>query len=236
MTPTSSMPSSRSSDDGQVPDPGRRRLVRPQTQRRVLDKRGSDRDGVVRRALPGLHRRRRHDVVVDGWLQPEQLASSAEFAVWFGTDQQGCDVYALTVFGARPSVTVGTLAALFTTLLGAVVGLTAGFYGAALDAVLSRIVDIFFGLPFILGAIIILTAITLPGIWGVLLALTLLGWVTAARMVRAKTIEAKGQDYTLAARALGAEQRQDSAAAHPSQCDRTQHRRRGDLAGHLHRR
>lgn len=121
-----------------------------------------------------------------------------------GTDQQGCDVYSLSIYGARPSVAVGVIAAVGTTLIGAVMGLLAGFYGGKLDSFLSRIFDIFLGVPYIIGAIVLLSAIDLPGIWGVTLALTLLSWPVAARMVRGKVIEAKGQDYTLAARALGA--------------------------------
>jgi oligopeptide transport system permease protein len=123
---------------------------------------------------------------------------------WFGTDQQGCDVYSLSVFGARPSVMVGVIAAFVTTITGALIGLVAGFYGGKVDSLISRIVDIFYGLPLIVVGIAALSAISLPGIWGVVLVLCLLGWVQAARMVRGQTIEAKGQDYTTAARALGA--------------------------------
>ncbi|MGB7980435.1 MAG: ABC transporter permease [Candidatus Nanopelagicales bacterium] len=123
---------------------------------------------------------------------------------WFGTDQQGCDVYSLSIFGARPSVMVGVIAALVTTLVGAFIGLIAGFYGNWVDSLISRIVDIFYGLPLVVVGIAALSAISLPGIWGVVLVLCLLGWVSAARMVRAQTIEAKEQDYTTAARALGA--------------------------------
>lgn len=135
-------------------------------------------------------------------LSNSLLPPSPEYR--FGTDQQGCDVYSLSVFGARPSVSVGVIAAVMTTLIGAVVGILAGFYGGWVDSLLSRIVDIFYGLPWIVVGIAALSVINLPGIWGVTLLLVLLGWVTAARMVRAQTIEAKGQDYTLAARALGA--------------------------------
>ena len=130
------------------------------------------------------------------------LPPSSEY--WFGTDQLGCDVYSLSIYGARPSVMVGVIAAVVTTLIGAVVGLIAGFYGGRIDSVLSRIVDIFYGLPLIVVGIATLSAMSLPGIWGVTLVLCILGWVTAARMVRAQTIEAKSQDYTTAARALGA--------------------------------
>lgn len=122
----------------------------------------------------------------------------------FGTDQLGCDVYSLSVYGARPSVMVGVIAALVTTLTGILLGLVAGFYGGRTDSFISRIIDVFFALPIIVVGIAVLSAISLPGIWGVVLVLCILGWVSAARMIRGQTIEAKSQDYTTAARALGA--------------------------------
>ncbi len=135
-------------------------------------------------------------------LSNSLLAPSSQY--WFGTDQQGCDVYSLSVFGARPSVSVGLIASVVTTLVGAITGLVAGYYGGMVDTLISRVVDVFYGLPIIVVGIAALSAMSLPGIWGVTLVLCLLGWVSAARMVRAQTIEAKGQDYTTAARALGA--------------------------------
>jgi oligopeptide transport system permease protein len=135
-------------------------------------------------------------------LSNSLLPPSSEY--WFGTDQLGCDVYSLSIYGARPSVLVGVIATIVTTIIGGTIGLIAGFYGGKLDSVLSRIVDVFFGLPTIVVGIAALSFVSLPGIWGVTLILCILGWVSAARMVRAQTIEAKGQDYTTAARALGA--------------------------------
>jgi oligopeptide transport system permease protein len=123
---------------------------------------------------------------------------------WFGTDQLGCDVYAMTIFGARPSVITAVVATLATVLLGAFIGVIAGYYGGWLDSLLSRITDVFFGLPIFLGGIVILTALGSPGMWGVIFVLVVLGWVTTTRMIRSTTIEAKNQDFVLAARALGA--------------------------------
>lgn len=131
------------------------------------------------------------------------LQSPSE-AHWFGTDQLGCDIYSFTIFGARPSIAVGLIAALLTTVLGTVVGVISGYYGGIVDSLLSRLVDIFFGLPLLLGGIVILSALTFPSIWGVVFVLVILGWVSAARLVRGTTIEAKNQDFVLAARALGA--------------------------------
>ena len=138
-------------------------------------------------------------------LSNSLLPPSSEY--WFGTDQLGCDVYSMTIYGARPSVAVGLICTLVTVVVGASVGLIAGFYGGVVDSLLSRIIDVFFSLHPIVVGIAILSVISLSGIWGVVLVLSILGWVGAARMVRSQTIEAKNQDYTTAARALGARNR-----------------------------
>lgn len=135
-------------------------------------------------------------------LMDSLLPPSSEH--WFGTDQLGCDVYSLTIYGARPSVITAIIATTATVLIGAIIGLVAGYYGGWLDSLLSRITDVFFGLPVLLGGIVILTALGAPGLWGVIFVLVVLGWVGTARLVRSTTIEAKNQDFVLAARALGA--------------------------------
>jgi oligopeptide transport system permease protein len=154
--------------------------------------------------FPGLVADEAATSSLTGGCQLSQSLQPPSSQHWFGTDQQGCDVYSLTVFGARPSVSVGIIGVLITTTIGSIVGLVAGFYGRWVDALISRVVDVFYGLPLILGGIVLLTTVNLPGIWGVVLVLSILGWVPAARMIRATTIEGKSQDYTLAARALGA--------------------------------
>lgn len=157
--------------------------------------------------FPGLLADEAQTSSLTGGCRLENSLTAPNPTFRFGTDQQGCDVWALSIFGARPSVTVGVLASIGTTLIGAMLGLVAGFYGGKVDSLLSRMFDIFLGVPYIIGAIVLLSAVDLPGIWGVVLALTLLSWPVAARMVRGKTIEARSQDYTLAARALGASNR-----------------------------
>jgi oligopeptide transport system permease protein len=135
-------------------------------------------------------------------LMDSLLPPSSEH--WFGTDQLGCDVYSLTIYGARPSVITALIATAATVLIGAAIGIIAGYYGGWIDSVLSRVTDVFFGLPVLLGGIVILTALGAPGLWGVIFVLVVLGWVGTARLVRSTTIEAKNQDFVLAARALGA--------------------------------
>ena len=122
----------------------------------------------------------------------------------FGFDGQGCDVYTRTVHGARTSVTVGVLSTLGVSLLGGVLGGLAGFFGGAWDAVLSRITDIFFGIPVVLGGLVFLSVVTSSTVWPVIGFIVLLGWPQIARIARGSVITAKQNDYVQAARALGA--------------------------------
>ncbi|RKN47062.1 ABC transporter permease [Streptomyces hoynatensis] len=123
---------------------------------------------------------------------------------WFGFDTQGCDVYTRTVYGARASIAVGVCAALGVAVLGAAVGGLAGYFGGPWDTALSRLTDVFFGIPMVLGAIVFLSMITLSGIWPVVLIISALGWPQIARIARGAVITAKQHDYVQAARALGA--------------------------------
>jgi oligopeptide transport system permease protein len=125
---------------------------------------------------------------------------------WFGTDNLGCDVYSRVMHGARVSIIVGFLSAAVTGLVGGILGLLAGFYGRWVDILLSRVAEIFFAIPSILGALLILAVIGRDnaGIGTVVLALALLAWPMILRIMRASVITAKHQDYVMAARALGA--------------------------------
>ena len=112
----------------------------------------------------------------------------------FGFDRQGCDIYARTIYGARASVAVGIL-----------IGALAGFFGGILDTLLSRLTDIFFAIPLVLAAIVVMqmfkdyrTIIT------VVLVLGLFGWTNIARITRGAVMSVKNEEYVTAARALGA--------------------------------
>ncbi|MFF0905296.1 UNVERIFIED_CONTAM: ABC transporter permease [Kocuria sp. CPCC 205316] len=122
----------------------------------------------------------------------------------FGYDVQGCDYYSNVVHGARISLAIGFLAVLGTLAIGVVVGALAGYYGGWLDSLLARVTDIFYGLPLILGAIILLSVLPERGVLEVSLALIAFGWMTAMRLVRSNVIGVKEADYVQAARALGA--------------------------------
>jgi oligopeptide transport system permease protein len=122
----------------------------------------------------------------------------------FGFDGQGCDVYTRTVYGTRTSVTVGVCATLGVALLGSVLGGLAGFFGGVSDSFLSRITDIFFAIPVVLGGLVLLSVVTSNTVWPVVGFIVLLGWPQIARIARGSVITAKQNDYVQAARSLGA--------------------------------
>lgn len=122
----------------------------------------------------------------------------------FGYNLLGCDYYAHAIYGARPSLSIALVATAAVVLIGGSIGLLSGFFGGWLDAILSRVTDIFLSLPFLLGALVVLAMVSSRNIWTVALALIVLGWTTIARIMRGSVIEARNLDYVQAARALGA--------------------------------
>jgi oligopeptide transport system permease protein len=131
---------------------------------------------------------------------------------WMGFDQQGCDYLANVVYGARNSLAIGLISVVGVLVLGIIIGAVAGYYGGLTDSLLARITDIFFAIPLILGALILLRvgpSTGLPilsdrGVGAVAIALAAFGWMTAMRLVRSQVIAVKSQDYVAAARAMGA--------------------------------
>lgn len=126
---------------------------------------------------------------------------------WFGTDVQGCDYYAQVTHGARVSLIVALFATLITVGVGVLLGGMAGYYGGFIDSLISRLADGFFALPYLVGAIIVLSALTTQGgreIWHVTLAIGFLGWPAVVRLYRSTVLQVKSLEYVQAARALGA--------------------------------
>ncbi|MFC4530501.1 ABC transporter permease [Sphaerisporangium dianthi] len=122
----------------------------------------------------------------------------------FGYDLQGCDYWSQIVHGTRASVLIGIAVTVFALLIAVLLGLVGGYYGGALDAIIARVTDVFFGIPFVLGATVVLVAFPGHGIWAMTVVLVLLGWTTMTRLMRGQVIAVRDSDYVQAARALGA--------------------------------
>ncbi|MCX4983232.1 ABC transporter permease [Streptomyces sp. NBC_00572] len=123
---------------------------------------------------------------------------------WLGYDGQGRSVYARLIYGTRASIIVGVAVTAIVTLVGGVMGMLAGYFGGWIDALLSRLTDIFFGIPFLLGAMVVLQSFVERTVWVVVFALAFLGWTQMARVMRGAVITVKQADYVHAAKALGA--------------------------------
>ena len=122
---------------------------------------------------------------------------------WLGTDRTGRDTFTRVVYAGRVSLAVGVAAVLIAVLIGTTLGALAGFNGGVIDSVVMRITDVIMTFPAI---IILLTvaAITGPGITQTVLILGLLNWPVPCRLVRAKLLSIREQEFILAARAMGA--------------------------------
>jgi oligopeptide transport system permease protein len=129
---------------------------------------------------------------------------------WFGYDTFGCDYYSQVIYGARVSMIIGLVVVGGAMVIGVALGALAGYYGGWFDNVVARITDIIYGLPLILGAILLLQLLASDRFFGernlavVSIALIALSWMTFMRLFRSSVISVKDTDYVSAARAMGA--------------------------------
>ena len=146
------------------------------------------------------------------WIAPQDPASidlPARLALpshahWFGSDELGRDILSRIIYGARISILVGSSVVLTSLTLGLIIGSIAGYYGGAIDRFVNVILmNAFLSFPGILLAIAFV-AFRGPGIFNLVLALSLGGWVGYARLVRGQVLAAREREFVEAARALGA--------------------------------
>ncbi len=117
---------------------------------------------------------------------------------------QGCDIYSRIVWGSQTSLAVGLIATVIASVLGLIMGALAGFYGGWLDSVLSRIGDIFFAIPYILAAVVVMTVFRdSRSVWTLAFAIGGFAWASTARVVRAEVLRVRQADFVMASQAVG---------------------------------
>src|SRR5699024_1017275 len=139
-------------------------------------------------------------------LTNANMAPSKEH--WFGTDHLGRDMWVRTWHGARVSLTIGLAAAFFDLILGVMIGGGSGYMagrnkrGDRIDSILMRIVEILYGIPYLL-VVILLMVLMEPDIVTIIIALSVTGWVGMARIIRGEVLQLKLEEYVEAAEKLG---------------------------------
>ena len=136
-------------------------------------------------------------------VDPTASRLSPRLDHWFGTDLLGRDMYSRVVYGARISLEVGIVAVLIALAVGLVAGALSGYFGGVVDTLVMRLTDVFLAFPYILAAIVVITAVG-RGKMAVIVVLGILGWMPVARLFRAGVLQVKHTEYVEAARAVGA--------------------------------
>lgn len=121
----------------------------------------------------------------------------------FGTDLQGCDIFANVVHGTQTSLFIGLLTTILCLVIAMLLGTTAGYYGGVADRIVSRLTDVFLGFPFLLGAIVVLNSVGTRSAFTVAVVIAFFSWPTLSRLVRSSVRTVRGAEYVQAATAMG---------------------------------
>ncbi|MEH7302354.1 oligopeptide ABC transporter permease [Neobacillus drentensis] len=122
---------------------------------------------------------------------------------WFGTDNLGRDLFARVWKGTQVSLFIAFMAALIDMLIGVTYGAVSGYLGGKVDGFMQRIIEVIVGIPNLI-VVVLMILVLKPGIIPIIIALTITGWTSMARVVRAQVLKFKGQEFVLAAKTLGA--------------------------------
>lgn len=124
------------------------------------------------------------------------------FGHWLGTDAIGRDIFTRIIFGARYDLAMAFFGVVGPIILGTAIGLVSGYFGGRTDAVLMRILEVTVSFPYFV-LVIAIVAVLGPGLKSYFISLTVVNWVSYARLVRSQTLVLRGADFVLAARGMG---------------------------------
>ena len=130
----------------------------------------------------------------------QQEAPSSQF--WLGTDFESRDMFSRLIYGARVAIIVGLFTQAIILLVGVTVGSVAGYFGGRIDNILMRIVDVWYTVPALLFAILLMMVLG-RGLWQLFLAIGLVQWVTLSRLVRGQFLSLREKEFVKAARVAG---------------------------------
>ncbi|MFC4558172.1 oligopeptide ABC transporter permease [Virgibacillus kekensis] len=130
-------------------------------------------------------------------------ARNVEENYWFGADKLGRDLWIRVWEGTKVSLFIGLVAGVGDIIIGVIYGGISGYFGGRVDDVMERIIEILIGIPQLV-LVILLIVVLEPGLTAIIFAIMFTGWISQARIVRGQTLQLKTQEFTLAARALGA--------------------------------
>ena len=119
-----------------------------------------------------------------------------------GTDELGRDVFTRMLYGSRISIAIGILPSLISLIIGVIAGLTAGYFGGAVDYVIMRVADVMLSIPSLLLAMVVMYTLGSSTV-NLFVALSMTGWSSVARVVRSQTLSIKQSEYIEAARSIG---------------------------------
>jgi peptide/nickel transport system permease protein len=136
----------------------------------------------------------------DEFVARPHLAPSSEH--WLGTDGSGKDVFSQTVYGTRISLGTGLMVGFGVTIVGCIVGMTAGYFRGRVDDILSVFMNVVLIVP-TLPLLVVLAAFLEPGFWTIVLVLTVTGWAWGARVLRAQTLSLREKDFVSSALVAG---------------------------------
>ncbi|WP_393960142.1 oligopeptide ABC transporter permease [Priestia megaterium] len=124
---------------------------------------------------------------------------------WFGTDTNGRDVFARTLYGGRTSLLIGVACTTLVILIGTLIGSIAGYYGGKADQFLMRFTDFVLNFPLIVFVVVLNTILIgkISGVWTLILVVSFLSWGSTARLVRSKVLAEKENEYVLSAVSIG---------------------------------